>query len=142
MGHTRDETTRPLAERWCWEGARRDDARVARPLYRTQVVDGVCRRDEGAWLDACLHFLQAIGGMAVWEHACGTALPHERRPFRQDVWRDGLQPLLGMERLKARPSLLCRDEALMPWGASRPSRSAPACASAGPPRGRPSASQG
>jgi hypothetical protein len=25
----------------CWEVARRDDARVARRLYRQQVVDGV-----------------------------------------------------------------------------------------------------
>jgi hypothetical protein len=41
MGHTRDETTRNLAERLCWEVARRDDARVARRLYRKPVVDGV-----------------------------------------------------------------------------------------------------
>jgi hypothetical protein len=41
MGQTPDEITQNLAERWCWEVARRDDARVARRLYRKQLVDGV-----------------------------------------------------------------------------------------------------
>jgi hypothetical protein len=57
MGHTRDETARNLAGRLCWAVARRDDARVARRLYRQQVVDGVYRLEEGAVLDDFLHFL-------------------------------------------------------------------------------------
>jgi hypothetical protein len=40
MAQTREELTANLAERWCWQVARRDDARVARRLYRKPVVDG------------------------------------------------------------------------------------------------------
>jgi Transposase DDE domain len=113
MGQTRDETTRNLAERWCWEVARRDDARVARRLYRKQVVDGVYRLDEGALLDDFFHFLQAIGVMALLEQACGTTIQREMLPFVQDVLRYGLKTLLGIESINALPSLLFSDEALM-----------------------------
>ena len=41
MRQPQDEITQNLAERMYWEVARRDDARVARRLYRQQVVDGV-----------------------------------------------------------------------------------------------------
>ena len=78
MGQTRDETTRNLAERLCWEVARRDDSRVARRLYRKQIVDGVYRLDEGALLDDFFHFLRAIGVMALLEQACGTAIQRIR----------------------------------------------------------------
>jgi hypothetical protein len=37
--------------------ASRDDSRVARRLYRKQVIDSVYRLDEGAVLDDCFHFL-------------------------------------------------------------------------------------
>jgi hypothetical protein len=56
---------------------------VARRLYRKQVVDGVYRRDEGALLDDCFHFLQAIGVMALLEQACGTAIRREMLPCIQ-----------------------------------------------------------
>jgi hypothetical protein len=51
MGQTHDEITQNLAERLCWQVARRDDARIARRLYRKQLVDGVYRLDEGVVLD-------------------------------------------------------------------------------------------
>jgi len=51
MRQITEELTQNLAERLCWEVARRDDTRVARRLYRKQEVDGVYRRDEGAVLD-------------------------------------------------------------------------------------------
>jgi hypothetical protein len=41
MRQTRDEIRQNLAECLCWEVARRDDRRVARRLYRKQVIDGV-----------------------------------------------------------------------------------------------------
>jgi hypothetical protein len=50
MGQTRDEIAQNLAERLCWQVARGDDSRVARRLYRKQVVDGVYRLDERAIL--------------------------------------------------------------------------------------------
>jgi len=40
MQPTRDEIRQNLAKRLCWEVARRDDRRVARRLYRKQVIDG------------------------------------------------------------------------------------------------------
>jgi hypothetical protein len=60
MEQTREALTTNLAERLCWQVARRDDARVARRLYRKQVVDGVYRLDDGALLDDFFHFLQEL----------------------------------------------------------------------------------
>jgi hypothetical protein len=51
MQQTREETAQHLAERWCGQVARRDDARVVRRLDRTPVVEGVERLDEGARRD-------------------------------------------------------------------------------------------
>jgi hypothetical protein len=45
MAQTRDATNQHLTKRWCWEGAHRDDTRVARRLYRKQVIDKVYRLD-------------------------------------------------------------------------------------------------
>jgi hypothetical protein len=84
MGQTHAELTENLAERLRWEVARRDDVRIARRLYRKEVVDGVYRLDEGAWLDDYFHFLQAIGVRASLEQACGTAIQRELLPFIQD----------------------------------------------------------
>lgn len=70
MPHTNDEITQNLAERWCWEVARRDDALVARRLYRTQEVDGLYRLDEGVMLDEFFHFPQAIRVMSLLEAEC------------------------------------------------------------------------
>ena len=61
MGQTRDEIAQNLAERLCWQVARRDDSWVARRLYRKQVVDGVYRLDEGALLDDFFCFLHQLG---------------------------------------------------------------------------------
>ena len=113
MGQTRDETTQNLAERWCWAVARRDDARVARRLDRKPVVDDVYRLDEGAVLDDFCHFLQSLGVMALFEQACGAAIHREMVPFVQYVLLYGLKTRLGMERIKALPSLLFSDEARM-----------------------------
>jgi len=84
MGQTPDEITQNLAERLCWEVARRDDSRVARRLYRKPLVDGVYRLDAGALLDDFLHFLQAIGVMELLEEAHGAAIQREMVPFVQD----------------------------------------------------------
>ena len=114
MGQTDDEITQNLAERLCWEVARRDDSRVARRLYHKREVDGVYRLDEGAVLDEFFHFLQAIGVMSLLEEVHGTAIQREMLPFVQSLWLDGLKTLFGIERMNALPVLLCSDEALMP----------------------------
>ena len=84
MGQTHHEIRQNLAERLCWEVARRDDSRVARLLYRKQLVDGVYRLDEGAVLDDFFHFLKAIGVMALLEEVHGAAIQREMLPFVQD----------------------------------------------------------
>ena len=78
---TRDEIPATLAQRWCGEVARRDDARVDRRWYRKQVVDGVYRRDEGAVLDDFFHFLDQIGVRALRAKVCGMAIQWERIPL-------------------------------------------------------------
>src|SRR5919108_1187471 len=109
MEQTREAITQNLAERLCWQAARRDDSRVARRLYRKQVVDGVYRLDEGALLDDFFHFLQAIGVMELLEEAHGAAIHREMVPFVQYVLLYGVKTLLGMERINALPSLLFSD---------------------------------
>lgn len=113
MGQTRNEITHNLAERLCWEVARRDDSRVARRLYRKQEVDGVYRLDEGAVLDDFFHFLQRIGVMALLEEVHGAAIHREMLPFVQYVLLYGMKTLFGIESINALPSLLFSDEALM-----------------------------
>jgi hypothetical protein len=85
MGQTRDGMTQNLAERWCREVARRDDARVARRLDRKPWVEGVYRRDEGALLDDFFYFLDQRGVMALLAAVHGTARQRERFPFVQYV---------------------------------------------------------
>jgi hypothetical protein len=83
MRQTHDELTQNVAERVCWEVARRDDTRVARRLYRKQAVDGVYRLDEGAVLDDFCHFLQALGVMALLEEVHGVAIQRAMVPYVQ-----------------------------------------------------------
>jgi hypothetical protein len=113
MGQPPGEITQNLAERVCWEVARRDDARVARRLYRKQPFNGVYRLDEGALLDDFFHFLQAIGVMELVEAAHGAALQREMLPFVQYVLLYGVKTLFRIESINALPSLLFSDEALM-----------------------------
>src|SRR5262245_40752869 len=113
MGQTRDETVQNLAERLCWAVANRDDSRVARRLYRKQVIDSVYRLDEGAVLDDFLRFLQSLGVMALFEQACGAGIRREMVPFVHYILLYGLKTLFGIERMNALPNLLFSDEALM-----------------------------
>jgi Transposase DDE domain len=113
MQQTRDEMTQNLAERMCWEVACRDDTRIARRLYRKQVVDGVYRLDEGAVLDDFFQFLQSLGVMALLEQASGAGIHRTMVPFVQYVLLYGLKTLFGIESINALPNLLFSDEALM-----------------------------
>ena len=85
MEHTRAAITQNLAERLCWQAARRDDSRVARRLYRKQVVDGVYRLDEGALLDEFSHFLQELGVIDWLNDVQGTAVQRVMVPCVQYV---------------------------------------------------------
>jgi hypothetical protein len=113
MGQTHDEITQNLAERLCWQVARRDDTRIARRLYRKQVVDGVYRLDEGALLDDFFHFLQALGVMAMLQETHGAGIDRVMVPFVQYLLLYGLKTLFGIESINALPALLFSDEALM-----------------------------
>jgi DDE family transposase len=113
MGQTHDEITQNLAERLCWQVARRDDTRVARRLYRKQQVDGVYRLDEGAVLDDFFHFLQRIGVMVLLEQVHGAAIQRAMVPYVQYVLLYGLKTLFGIKSMNALPPLLFSDEAVM-----------------------------
>jgi hypothetical protein len=95
-----------------WGVARRDEARVARRLYRKPLVDGVYRLDAGALLDDFLHVLHGIGVMTLLEEAHGATIRRTMLPFVPYVLRDGVKTRLGMERMQALPSWLRSDEAL------------------------------
>jgi Transposase DDE domain len=113
MERTREAITQNLAERWCWQAAHRDDARVARRLYRKPVVDGVYQLDEGAVLADFFHFLRQLGVLDLMEGVQGKALQREMVPVVQDLLRYGLKTLCGIESMNALPALLFSDEALM-----------------------------
>ena len=113
MEQTREVITTNLAERLCWQVARRDDSRVARRLYRKQVVDGVYPLDAGALLDAFFDFLRELGVVALLEDVRGKGIAREMVPMVQYVLLDELKTLFGMERMHALPELRCSDEASM-----------------------------
>jgi len=113
MRPTKDELAQNVAERLCWEVARRDDTRVARRLYRKQEVDGVYRLDAGAVLDDFFHFLDQIGVLALLAEVHGAAMQREMVPYVQYVLLYGLKTLFGIESMHALPALLFSDAALM-----------------------------
>jgi hypothetical protein len=113
VGQTREAITQNLAERLCWQAAQRDDSRVARRLYRKEVVDGVYRLDEGALLDDFFHFLRELGVLDLMECVQGKAIQREMVPGVQYLLLYGLKTLFGMESMNALPALLFSDEALM-----------------------------
>jgi hypothetical protein len=84
MEQTRAAITAHLAERVCWQVARRDDSRVARRLYRKPVGDGVSPLDGGAVVDACVQCLEEREGLTWRQHARGTGVERERVPRVQD----------------------------------------------------------
>jgi hypothetical protein len=108
-----DEIPQNLAERLCWEVARRDDARLARRLYRKQLVDGGYRLDEGAVLDDFFNFLDQVGVMALLAEVHGAAIQRAMLPCVQYVLLYSLKTLFGIESINALPTLLFSDEALM-----------------------------
>jgi Transposase DDE domain len=113
MEQTREAMTQNLAERLCWQVARRDDARVARRLYHKQVVDGVYQLDEGALLDDFLYCLHELGVVDGLSDVQGTAVQRTMVPIVQDVLLYSLKTLFGIESMNALPALLFSDEALM-----------------------------
>jgi hypothetical protein len=113
MAQTREAMTQNLAERLCWQVARRDDARVARRLYRKQVVDGVYRLDEGAVLDDFFDFLHELGVVDLLGQVQGTAVQREMVPCVQYLLLYSLKTLFGVDSMNALPPLLFSDEALM-----------------------------
>jgi hypothetical protein len=113
MEQARDDMTQNLTGRLCWQVARRDDSRVARRLYRKQLVDGVYRLDEGALREDFFHFLDQVGVMGLLAEVHGTAIQRQMVPVVQYVLLYGLKTLLGIESINALPALLFSDEALM-----------------------------
>jgi hypothetical protein len=105
MEQTREAIRTNLAERLCWQ--------VARRLHRKLLVDGVYPLDAGALLEEFFHFLRELGGVALLEEVRGQGIKREMVPMAQDVLLYGLKALFGIERMNALPELLCSDEARM-----------------------------
>lgn len=83
MKQTTEAIAQNLAERLCWQVARRDDSRVARRLNRKQVVDGVYQLDEGGLLDDFFDILQELGVGDRLRDVQGTAVQREIVPVVQ-----------------------------------------------------------
>ena len=113
MRPTREPIEPNLAERLCWQVAQRDDSRVARRLYRKQVIDGVYRLDEGAVLDDFFYFLHELGVIELLGDVQGRAVQRQMVPYVHYVLLYSLKTLLGIESMNALPALLFSDEALM-----------------------------
>jgi hypothetical protein len=94
MAQTREVIEQNLAERLCWQAARRDDSRVARRLYRKQVIDGVYRLDEGALLDDFFGFLHELGVVDWLGEIQGTTVQREMVPFVQYLLLYSLKTLV------------------------------------------------
>ena len=87
MHQTRADVAPTLADRWCWQAARRDDSRVARRLYRRPVVDGVYRLDDGALWDDFGSFRQPLGVVDWLREVRSTTVQREMGPVVPDVLR-------------------------------------------------------
>jgi hypothetical protein len=83
MGQTHDASTQHLAARWCWQVARRDDARIARRLSRQPLVEGVYQLDDGAVLNDLCHCLDQVGVKALLAEVRGAALHRAMLPVVQ-----------------------------------------------------------
>src|SRR6266511_3616232 len=97
MEQTRESMAQNLAERLHWQAARRDDSRVARRLYRKQVVDGIYRLDEGTLLDDFFYFLQQLGVVDELNDVQGTGIQREMVPVVQYLLLYSLKTLFGIE---------------------------------------------
>jgi hypothetical protein len=112
MKQTWEAIAQILAERLCWQVARRDDARMVRRLYRKQVVDGVYQLDEAALLVDFFYVLQELGVGDWLSDVRGTGIQREMVPVVQYLLLFSLKTLFGIERMRALPALLFSDEAL------------------------------
>jgi hypothetical protein len=101
MRQTREAITQNLAERLCWEAVRRDDLRIARLLYRKQVIDGIYRLDEGAVLDEFFRFLEELGVLERMARVRSTAIEREMVPVVQYILLYGLKTLFGIASMNA-----------------------------------------
>jgi hypothetical protein len=70
---------------------------VARRLYRKQVVDGVYRLDEGAWLDDFCYFLDKPRVINLLGDVQDIAIYRQIVPYGQYALLYCLKTLLGVE---------------------------------------------
>ena len=74
---SKEEVTTHLVERLDWRFARRDESRRARRLWKKQAVDAIYSLEDGAILDACVHFLDEGGVLARWQALQGEGIQRE-----------------------------------------------------------------
>ncbi len=110
---SRGEIKTNLVERLEWRLARRDESRLARRLWKKQGVDAIYSLEEGAILDAFVHFLDEVGVLSLWQQLRGEGIQREMVDFFQYVLLYGMKTLFGIEAMNALPELLFSDEAAM-----------------------------
>lgn len=113
MSKKRCEIEETLAERLCWQVAKRDDDRIARVVSKKNEVNGVYHLDQGAILDEFFHFLETTGVSKLLSELKGEGIKREMVDFTQYVMLYGLKTLFDIESLNALPELLFSDEAVM-----------------------------
>jgi hypothetical protein len=109
MRQTHDEITQNLAERLCWEVARRDGSRLARRLYRKQAggrggLPAGRRGGVGRFLPlpAGPRGTGTVGGGLRHRHPAGDG------SYVQYVLLYGLKTLFGIESMHALPPVVQR----------------------------------
>lgn len=136
MGQRRGAIDQNLAERWCWPAAHRNGWRVARRLYRKQVVDGVYQLDQGALLDDFFYFLQDLGVVEWLNDVRSTAIQHEMVLVVPYVLLYSVKTLFGVDGMNALLPRCSVTRPSGPWSASRPSGCARECVNEVQPHGR------
>src|SRR5262249_45157273 len=109
----KEEITTNLVERLDWRFARRDESRIARRVWKKQPVGAIYSLEEGAILEAFVHFLDEVGVLSRLQALPGKDIQRGEGDFFQYVMLYGLKTLLGIEAMNALPDLLCSDEAAM-----------------------------
>jgi hypothetical protein len=85
MGQTRDEIAQNLAERLCWQVARRDDSGSHGACTGSRWSTGSIGWTKGPCCDDFFYFLHQLGVVDLLGHVQGTAVQREMVPFVQYV---------------------------------------------------------
>lgn len=102
-----------VQERLSWQGAERDDAKVAQALYAGGTIDEMHDLSDAGLLDEFFVFLKDLGMLEAFEQVSQTGVKRTLVPTVQFVLLYFLKVLLGGESMNELPRVLFSDLALM-----------------------------